>query len=561
MSAFETAMRDAARKPFAELGADARRARMRFLQRAVQAVLGDSSIEVRRDSTGVMLIAGGAANAPQHAKDEAAGEDAAALAVLRQARQLGISMRGLLKLPRGCTREELMAERRKVTPYTGLAYVVRASAGRRRCGAAHPLDSLVSAQATLAAAEGELADGWGFGFEGRIPILICADATPLWRSSATRCDVHVGFRAGGPQKAGDPSTWTTWWTIDGGDDAAWLRAMDNSAGLNAEVAAMDDHGSAPIGGGRCTGFMSFVTGDGKGMGAGNHEPGKKCWLCNDHMSLEPSDSVLPVCRWGAFLRHVTPDRRPGDYAHANARNCTTLCKRTRADIVNWVANGQGSRRALTALNDLWGDITQEANRIPVGERVAMRPTKEGSLDITAARMFLDKAEFKKALVDILETYFPDVRVGGDIKVSTAVSALLACLSELHTFWRQKTFFNSEQVARIQFLTRKVGAVWEKLGWRPSLWIHWTVAHCAFFAAKYRTIYFFSSIPTEHRNSRFKVELKNSFRGWALRRPLLSRRGLLHVLNMHALDVGLALLKAPQQSKGEGGLAARKRVRA
>ena len=58
-------------------------------------------------------------------------------------------------------------------------------------------------------------------------------------------------------------------------------------------------------------------------------------------------------------------------------------------------------------------------------------------------------------------------------------------------------------------------------------------------------FFFSSIPTEHRISRFKVELRNCFKGWSVRRPLLNRHALKHVVNVHALYVGLAIFDAKQ----------------
>ena len=84
-----------------------------------------------------------------------------------------------------------------------------------------------------------------------------------------------------------------------------------------------------------------------------------------------------------------------------------------------------------------------------------------------------------------------------------------------------------------------------LRWKPTVWVHWAVAHSGFYVERYRSIYLFSSIPTEFRNSRFKVELRNCFKGWSVRRPLLNRWGLKHVVNMHALDLGLAIFDAKQ----------------
>ena len=39
----------------------------------------------------------------------------------------------------------------------------------------------------------------------RIPVILCVDACPLWRTSATRADVFVGVWPGGPRAAGVPA--------------------------------------------------------------------------------------------------------------------------------------------------------------------------------------------------------------------------------------------------------------------------------------------------------------------------------------------------------------------
>lgn len=57
---------------------------------------------------------------------------------------------------------------------------------------------------------------------------------------------------------------------------------------------------------------------------------------------------------------------------------------------------------------------------------------------------------------------------------------------------------------------------------------------------HRTLSVFSSIPTEHRHRRFKLDLAHSFRGGRRCKHYLSKGGLLHVLHMHALDLGLLL---------------------
>ena len=49
---------------------------------------------------------------------------------------------------------------------------------------------------------------------------------------------------------------------------------------------------------------------------------------------------------------------------------------------------------------------------------------------------------------------------------------------------------------------------------------------------------FSSVPTDRHNSPFKMFLQKCFRGWSVRNPRMSTRGMAHILEMCALDEGL-----------------------
>ena len=211
---------------------------------------------------------------------------------------------------------------------------------------------------------------------GEIPVVLCPDATPLWRTSATRCDVYVGCWKGGPAAAGQPHHWATWWVMDGGDDTHPLRAMDDTASLNAQVQAVESALDILVPGRGVARFRCHITGDGKGMGSMNHAPGKKCWCCDDASSLQPTNAVAPTPRWGAFVRCVPPNRRVGGYGHALARICNAVRKRVSANVAEWVADGQG-RGCVGRLKEFWAEFTQEVARIPFSDRIAMQPTKDG----------------------------------------------------------------------------------------------------------------------------------------------------------------------------------------
>ena len=92
--------------------------------------------------------------------------------------------------------------------------------------------------------------------------------------------------------------------------------------------------------------------------------------------------------------------------------------------------------------------------------------------------------------------------------------------------------------------QKLQTLWHHKAWLTNAQVE--EGKSAATCLGYRSIYLFSSIPMEHRKSRFKVELRNCFKGWSVRRPLLKRRGLKHVVNMHALDLGLTIFDAKRR---------------
>ena len=74
---------------------------------------------------------------------------------------------------------------------------------------------------------------------------------------------------------------------------------------------------------------------------------------------------------------------------------------------------------------------------------------------------------------------------------------------------------------------------------------------------YKSLYMFSSIPIEYRYHTFKVWLKNSMRGWCLKRTRVTRCGMAHVVNTDALLVGVQMRKA-QGGQGQTLLARKRR---
>ena len=129
--------------------------------------------------------------------------------------------------------------------------------------------------------------------------------------------------------------------------------------------------------------------------------------------------------------------------------------------------------------------------------------------------------------------------------------ILLALTYLHTLWRKKANFWDVEVEEAERWAKKLGDCWKLMGWKAAVWVHWTVCHSGWFVRKYRTMYFFSCVPTERKNSAYKVDIQNSFRGWLVKNPRVSVRGTRHLLNMYGLDVGLKRVGSPSTATGRG----------
>ena len=204
------------------------------------------------------------------------------------------------------------------------------------------------------------------------------------------------------------------------------------------------------------------------------------------------------------------------------------------------------------LKDVWGDLMQASQNIPQADRVALRPTKKDAFDLTSARVFLDDTQYQHRVFDLLKEYYPDRRApNGAIEVYTVVHTILLALTHLHTLWRKKAYLSDVEVEEAERWAKKLGECWKLMGWKATVWVHWTVCHSGWFVRNYRTMYFFSSVPTERRNSACKVHIQNSFRGWLVKNPRVSVRGMRHLLNMYGLAVGLKRVGSPYPATGRG----------
>ena len=100
-------------------------------------------------------------------------------------------------------------------------------------------------------------------------------------------------------------------------------------------------------------------------------------------------------------------------------------------------------------------------------------------------------------------------------VHTVLHALMTCAAKLQTLWHYKAWLTDAQVEERKAAATRLGQLSDMLRLKPTVWVHGAVTHSRFYMERYRSIYLFSRIPTEFRNSRFKVELRNCFKGWSV----------------------------------------------
>ena len=316
--------------PYWDLEVDARQQRRKYIRDVVGAVLGDDDIVVRTSGNGMVIES----NNHEVRNDNKQQVSEEVIQVLQTAHQMSLSTRNMLKLERNCTRREKIEGRIKLLPYVATALEVSSGVVSRRSAAVCPLLEVVQSQLTLSRACGT----FNIPRRDRLLIIICADASPLWQTSATKCDIHVTVWSEGVAAAGDLQRWATWWALDGPDDTHCRRAIDTKANLNQDVLdVLSTVDVWPLG--NHIPSVCALRGDGKAMLSANYHKGK-CWVgCRCIDSLARAKSVPAQCKWGSFLRAIGPCNRVGDVEHGSCRIANAIVKRVNETLKDLIENG------------------------------------------------------------------------------------------------------------------------------------------------------------------------------------------------------------------------------
>ena len=138
--------------------------------------------------------------------------------------------------------------------------------------------------------------------------------------------------------------------------------------------------------------------------------------------------VESTSRWGAFLRSVTPDRRPGDYQHATCRILNGIAKRTETTLQALPPGTPGKAQALAALQAFKQALKDETSGIPLRERLpSASGATEKDFDLTSTKVFLTPPPLPKAICGLPQRACPH----SEDPCGTYVMGCCACHGEMH----------------------------------------------------------------------------------------------------------------------------------
>ena len=302
----------------------ARRWRLKAVQQLVRVLLGAPNIVCGTKTKGEVCFSGGACTAlPDLLGGHLAfiAQEHEALSMLRMGCSMHVSRRAFLRMPRRCTQRDLRTVRQRVMPYVPQATIVKSTTRLNRAAAHVLLQSIVHNAISMARVIGKPPPSSGVAIA-----VISVDAPSLWKASSTRADVRVNVWGGGGAKyASKVKLWASWFCMDGRDEQAFLRSLDVSPDLNQEVRDVEE--DVVLLRNHFLTCIVISTGDGKGMQAMGRGTGSKCWLCKEANGIVEQTAEESFFRSGAFLRCVTPNRRPGDYQHAACRILNAIANR------------------------------------------------------------------------------------------------------------------------------------------------------------------------------------------------------------------------------------------
>ena len=244
--------------------------------------------------------------------------------------------------------------------------------------------------------------------------------------------------------------------MDGRDAQAFLRNLDVSVNLNQEVKGV---GEAILQFQKT--FLTCIvilTRQRKGMQAMGGA-GSKCWMCKDPNGIVEEKEVESTPGGGAFLKRITPDRRPGDYQHAVCGILNAIAQRNETNLQALLSGTPHKARAIAALQAFKQALNDETSGIPVRERLpSASRASEKTLDLTSTKVLLTPP-FQRQNVDFLKEHVPSVSTPSGPPLWVVVHVMVNCIDGLCNLWIVRDVYTLTQVEHHRALTTKISKAW------------------------------------------------------------------------------------------------------
>ena len=93
------------------------------------------------------------------------------------------------------------------------------------------------------------------------------------------------------------------------------------------------------------------------------------------------------------------------------------------------------------------------------------------------------------MVDLIREFYAVERGNGHAcYISTMVHSVLLCVATLQTVWHPKGWLTDAGVNEGKGVAARLRQPREMLGWKPTVWVHWTLSHSGFHMERYRSIF-------------------------------------------------------------------------
>ena len=224
------------------------------------------------------------------------------------------------------------------------------------------------------------------------------------------------------------------------------------------------------------------------------------------------------------------------YVHRyNAIVCNAILKRLQSAAKDEASGALGELRQLRA------DIAADVQGLPQQDRIGPRAKTESQLDLNQAKLFLSDASKRQRLLRIVTDRMSTVTItfrGRTVQRQVPLSVMLTALFDAWKVWNMHTIATPSVIEQYAKSVALFVETWTAFGWKPTLWVHWFAFHSHTYLSMYKSIFAFSSIPTEYKHRSFKRDVAHSCMAWKMTKPVYSHRSLAHVVRMHALDLVL-----------------------